>query len=220
MHKNNGTGRHFKESEKGLFYLDTSETMANETVLVNTVDENKSNYMTRDYGCSKATKHDWQTIDKGFVKIVQSNLPNCPITTRDIMVAEDILGPNLGSLKGKTVYRQGGHVKTQHINLPMAIISKHQQVVLCIDIISVNKIPFLETISRRIKFGTAEMLHRRDAKHILKAINNVSICQAYMPTANLKPFALTCLTTKTTQCISTSLRTQSTYRRSNDTFGP
>ncbi len=38
VHKNDGTQRQFKESEKGLFYLDTSETRTKETVLVNTVD--------------------------------------------------------------------------------------------------------------------------------------------------------------------------------------
>ncbi len=44
---------------------------------------------------------------------------------------------------------------------------------LCVDVMFVNKIPFLMTISRDIKFGTAKMIARRFAKHILKAINNV-----------------------------------------------
>ena len=35
-------------------------------------------------------------------KIIAS-LPNCPITKADILRADDVWGPNLGSLKGKTV---------------------------------------------------------------------------------------------------------------------
>ncbi len=46
VHKDNGTQHCFKESQRGLFYLDTSETMHGGTVLVNTVQENKSNYLT------------------------------------------------------------------------------------------------------------------------------------------------------------------------------
>ncbi len=111
---------------------------------------------------------------RDFIKIVQMNLlPNCPITTKDIMAAEDIFGPNLGSLKGKTVHRQGEHVTTEYVDLPITIISRYRDIVLCIDIMFVNKIPFLMTISRCIKSGTAEMIHCRDSKQILQAINNI-----------------------------------------------
>ena len=41
-----------------------------------------------------------------YIKYVQDGmLPNCHITKEDILHAEDILGPNLGSLKGKMVYK-------------------------------------------------------------------------------------------------------------------
>ena len=40
---------------------------------------------------------------KDYIRLIENNMmPNCPITKADIMYAEDILGPNLGSLKGKT----------------------------------------------------------------------------------------------------------------------
>ena len=32
------------------------------------------------------------------------HLANCPITCQDVLAADDIFGPNLGSLKGKTVH--------------------------------------------------------------------------------------------------------------------
>ena len=45
------------------------------------------------------------------MKIVKQNLlKNCPVTTEGIMVAEDIFGPNLGSLKGKMARCGGKHV--------------------------------------------------------------------------------------------------------------
>jgi hypothetical protein len=41
---------------------------------------------------------------QSFIKIIDGNLlKNCPVDRKDILVAEDIMGPNLGSLKGKTV---------------------------------------------------------------------------------------------------------------------
>ena len=178
VHKSDGTQRLFKESEKGLFYLDTSEGGLKGTVLINTVQENKSKYTTRDYQQAQLARHIQDTIGRpstrDFVKIVQGNLlPNCPITAKDIIAAEDIFGPNLGAIKGKTVHRKGEHVPSQYHSLPMEMVLKYRDITLCIDIMFVNKIPFLMTISRSIKFGTSEMIHRRDATQILRAINNV-----------------------------------------------
>jgi len=76
-------------------------------VLVNTVEKNKNKYMNKQY--SDANKA-WliQNIighlsTDDYISYVQQNLiPNCPITKADILCTENILGPNLGSLKGKT----------------------------------------------------------------------------------------------------------------------
>jgi hypothetical protein len=49
----------------------------------------------------------------------------------------------------------------------------YRDVTLCINIMFVNKIPFLVTISRHIKFGTVEAIKSRQHKVILAVIKNV-----------------------------------------------
>jgi hypothetical protein len=75
------------------------------TVLVNTVAANKGNYTHDDY--LKAVRARELQIKIGrprtkhFLKIVTTNqLPNCPVTRADILAAEHIFGPDVGSLKG------------------------------------------------------------------------------------------------------------------------
>jgi hypothetical protein len=52
-------------------------------------------------------------------------------------------------------------------------MERHQDVTLCIDLMCINKIPFLVTISRHIKFGTIEVVKSRHHKVPLPAIKNV-----------------------------------------------
>jgi hypothetical protein len=75
------------------------------TVLGNTVEENKSKYTERDYQRVLAARQLQNTIGhkstRDFLHIVKENLlKNCPITTEDIMAAEDVLGTNVQSLRG------------------------------------------------------------------------------------------------------------------------
>ena len=94
------------------------------------------------------------------------------------MMAEDIFGPDVGSLKGKTTRRGTDHVAINLIDIPASIMNQYKSIILGGDIIFVNKIPFFVTMSRHIKFGTAEMLQNQQSKTILRAIKQVK--SAYM----------------------------------------
>ena len=52
-------------------------------------------------------------------------------------------------------------------------MSKYQEVTICGDVMFVNRIPFLVTISRHLKFGTVEMLRKTNNATIVKAIEQV-----------------------------------------------
>jgi hypothetical protein len=99
---------------------------------------------------------------------VKNNLiPNFPIATQDIKNAEFIWEPDLGSLKGKTVYSQPDGVRTQSYTIPLGIMAKYRNITLSADLMKVNGIPFLMTISRQIKFGSAGKLDTLENKTII-----------------------------------------------------
>ena len=93
------------------------------------------------------------------MNIVENNLlPNCPVTHCNIVIAENIFGPDVGLLKGKTVCRSPVPVNPSLVDIPSHIMSHYCEVTLCGDIMFVNRVAFLVTISRHFKFGTTEML--------------------------------------------------------------
>jgi hypothetical protein len=99
---------------------------------------------------------------------------NCDVTGQDIVNAEDIFGPEIGSLKGKTVrmasdmVRYGGLVP-----IPASIMAHYRKIILCVDVMKVNKMPFLVSISRAIKFGTVAWLKNAKADTIMTHIKDI-----------------------------------------------
>ena len=68
-------------------------------------------------------------------KIADENLlRNCPINRGDIRAAEDIFGPNLGALKGKTPARRSTVVSGGRDGVPPDILDRHRDLVVSIDI--------------------------------------------------------------------------------------
>jgi hypothetical protein len=107
-HTSDGMIRIFKELPHGLYYSDTNICKTG-TLLINTVEGNKSKYHNCDYAHAILAQKTQQMIGRpsthSFLAIVENKLlPNCPVTRWEIAIAEDIFGPNIGSLKGKTVW--------------------------------------------------------------------------------------------------------------------
>jgi hypothetical protein len=111
--------------------------------LVNTVEHNKSSYNNHDY-CKAVLARKIQRLNgrlstRQYQSIIDNNmLPNCPIDCCNIKAAKDILGPNRGSLKGKTVRRPVPHIKTKLIDIPLKIMQLYHDVTIACDIMFVN----------------------------------------------------------------------------------
>ena len=104
----------FQESDGGLHYLDTTKQQGQQQqghmFSVNTVKDNKKNFTNNDYLWAVRARELQVMVrrpsDKDFIRILKtSSLPNCPITPRDVLIANELFGPDVGSLKGKTTRR-------------------------------------------------------------------------------------------------------------------
>ena len=104
VHKDDGgEPRRFKESEHGLYYMDTT---TQGMPLVSTVKENKSRYTNTEYQRALLARNPQKRLGHAslrttYLNIVdQQRLRNCPVTQGDT-----------GALKGKTVRRQDENIR-------------------------------------------------------------------------------------------------------------
>ena len=94
------------------------------------------------------------------------------------MVANKLFGPHVGALKGKTTRRNPPPppppppLSTHPCLSP--ILKFYGEVTLCMDLMYVNKIPLLVTLSRNVKFGTVEAIMERKQATMLKSISHVA----------------------------------------------
>jgi hypothetical protein len=175
VHKPNGGTRTFRQSTRGLYYMNTSDGTG--ATLISTVDANKSKYSASDYSrallARKLQKKIGRPSLKTYLEIVDGKrLRNNPVTRDDVIAAEDIFGPELGSLKGKTVRNASGRVELRLVPIPAVIMERYRRVTLAGDIMKVNKIPFMVSISSTIKFGTVELLKDQKMVTILTTIRH------------------------------------------------
>ena len=112
---------------------------------------------------------------KRILHAVNNNiLKNLPILWEDVRMAEDVYGPSITHLKGKTVRCNIQYVEPVNItSVPKTILNKYKEVAICCDLMHINRIVFLNTISRHIIFATGSMIKNRKVDNISNGITQV-----------------------------------------------
>ena len=100
-------------------------------------------------------------------------IKNSPITRRDVKLAMDMLGTSKYAIEGKTTRTQPAAVDQEIIQVPPTIMEYYKNVVLSIDVLHVNKIPFLMSISKDIHYGTVDALDDMKIPTLEKTINKI-----------------------------------------------
>ena len=90
--------------------------------------------------------------------VVTNEIKNSPITQRDVKVAIDMLGKSTFGVQGKRVQHQPDAVDVEILEVPPTILDYYKEVEISVDVMHVNRIPFLVIVSKDINYGTAQAL--------------------------------------------------------------
>ena len=96
-----------------------------------------------------------------------------PITRQDVKLAEEIYNPNIYAIKGKTTNRKVDYVVAPITSIPKQLLKEYKNITLCIDVMFVNGIKFLLTVSRHIDFVTAQYVPSKRYSGYIKPIEMV-----------------------------------------------
>jgi hypothetical protein len=130
-----------KNNSKGMPYLDIQEPKTEAALsFIQTVGGNMEGYMRHEVEEARVAQEAQAMLghptDQECLGMVRSSMiSNCPVTPTALQNANQIFGPNLAG------------VTTNYIEIPRAILEEHQRVTLAVDIMFVNGVPFLVSVS-------------------------------------------------------------------------
>ncbi len=102
-----------------------------------------------------------------FQGMVRHNLlKDCPITPKEVNNAHTIFGPDLATIRGKTVRHSPDQVVTDYVENSRNFFNKNNRITLIADVMFVNSVPFLVSASRYLNLITIEHAPQQTASKI------------------------------------------------------
>ena len=109
-----------------------------------------------------------------FKHILRQNLiKNCPVTLRDVEIAEDIYGPDIGTLKGRSTRKRPPVVTDDQVDIPNELITTWNDLTLCIDNMYVQGQVFLTAIDMTIKYRPATHLKSQSTGELYAGLDRI-----------------------------------------------
>ena len=87
--------------------------------------------------------------------------------------ANHIFSPDLAGVRGQTVRRPPESVTTNYVHIPRVLLERHQRATLAVNVMFVNRVPFLVSMARGLNLVTAEHMPTRTAKQLAAGIVRV-----------------------------------------------
>jgi hypothetical protein len=144
-------------------------------MLVNTVKQNREGFTDREFDRAKSARRALGLVGypppRDFKNMVRSNMiKNCNVTPIDIDNAYTLFGDDIASLRGKTVRTTPDPVMADYVEIPKIILDLNKDLTVAADIMFVNGMPFVTSISRNVKFTTIEYVTSRSKKNLVKSL--------------------------------------------------
>jgi len=112
--------------------------------------------------------------DHDFLGMVCGGMiSNCPVTVNTVKNAHQIFGPDLAGIRGRTVRRPPESVTTDYVQIPWAILERHQPVTLEVNVMFISGVQFLVSVGRGLNLVTAEFTPSQTAKQLAAGITRM-----------------------------------------------
>ena len=98
---------------------------------------------------------------------------NRPATISNIEIAEDIWGRYIEALNGKIVRIRSTHVKMDFVEFPKWLIKLHDKLFITLGMMFINRMPFIISVLRNIKFSTIQKMANIKKATLLGGIGTI-----------------------------------------------
>jgi len=157
---------------------DNNDELEDETssFWINSVSENRKRYTERQFEQAKRARRLYHAVGgptvTNFKSMIRQNIiQDCPVTAKDVDVAEAIFGPDIGTLKGRTTRRTPKVVREDDIEVPKEITDKYDDLIHCMDIMYVNGMPMMTGIDKTIRYRGLIPLENRTADELYRGLD-------------------------------------------------